>query len=459
MRAEWEPDELIGSWTLVEGDWKLIRNKSGATRLGFALLLKFYELEGRFPDGPQAVPLVAVDYVASLVKVDAGEFAKYRWTGRTIEYHRKQIREAFGTRPTTEEDGDRWARWLAEEMCPTETSRQRLAEAPQMPERGCGAADARPGGAGGGVGPFQVQGGVLGGRGGHTGVGGVRQVAGSAGPSACAGGVEVRPGSAGVGHVAGGDREAGDGSVAGAAGRGLLRGVGSDRGGVADAGDADVPVGLRGQLRAGAVHAAGGIVLDAAGRAGRRAGRAADRPDSPDQRAGRAAGGAGAGRRVDEGTGQARHLRQHDQSRDRAPRRHGAGGGVSGGAGWDGNIEVAGAGADGHRAGCLRADPLPAARHLLPPLPADARADPGGVGVQVQQHRLPTGDGRDRLAVSVRGGRGDRAVLRRDRAGADRGRGAVGVAGRGGGRRVPAGRANPVRAVRADRVAGGAAAP
>ncbi|WP_327581649.1 hypothetical protein OHA25_37515 [Nonomuraea sp. NBC_00507] len=26
MRAEWEPDELIGSWTLVEGDWKLIRN-------------------------------------------------------------------------------------------------------------------------------------------------------------------------------------------------------------------------------------------------------------------------------------------------------------------------------------------------------------------------------------------------------------------------------------------------
>ncbi|MFI6602846.1 hypothetical protein ACIBHX_41905 [Nonomuraea sp. NPDC050536] len=40
MRAEWEPDELIGSWTLVEGDWKLIKNKSGATRLGFALMAK-----------------------------------------------------------------------------------------------------------------------------------------------------------------------------------------------------------------------------------------------------------------------------------------------------------------------------------------------------------------------------------------------------------------------------------
>lgn len=39
MRTEWEPDELIDAWTLVEGDWDLVGNKSGATRLGFALLL------------------------------------------------------------------------------------------------------------------------------------------------------------------------------------------------------------------------------------------------------------------------------------------------------------------------------------------------------------------------------------------------------------------------------------
>lgn len=28
-------------------DWRLVGNKSGATRLGFSLLLKFFELEGR----------------------------------------------------------------------------------------------------------------------------------------------------------------------------------------------------------------------------------------------------------------------------------------------------------------------------------------------------------------------------------------------------------------------------
>lgn len=129
MRAEWEPDELIGSWTLVEGDWALIKNKSGATRLGFALMLKFYELEGRFPAYLEEVPAAAVEYVASLVKVDSGLFAKYSWTGRTIKTHRKQIRDAFGTRPASEEDEERWAQWLADELCSTEMNRDRLAEA------------------------------------------------------------------------------------------------------------------------------------------------------------------------------------------------------------------------------------------------------------------------------------------------------------------------------------------
>lgn len=33
----------------LEDDWDLVANKSGATRLGFGLLLKFFELEARFP--------------------------------------------------------------------------------------------------------------------------------------------------------------------------------------------------------------------------------------------------------------------------------------------------------------------------------------------------------------------------------------------------------------------------
>jgi hypothetical protein len=129
VRREWEPDELIGPWTLVEGDWKLIANKTRVTRLGFAVILKFYEIEGRFPAYPEEVPQAAVEYVASLVRVNVALFAKYSWSGRTIEYHRAQIRKAYGTRPPTEADENRWAQWLAEEICPTETNRDRLAAA------------------------------------------------------------------------------------------------------------------------------------------------------------------------------------------------------------------------------------------------------------------------------------------------------------------------------------------
>ncbi|MFB7178604.1 DUF4158 domain-containing protein [Streptomyces sp. NPDC056257] len=53
-------------------------NKSGATRLGFSLLLKFFELEARFPDVLEEVPPAAVEYVADLVKVPATDFAKVR---------------------------------------------------------------------------------------------------------------------------------------------------------------------------------------------------------------------------------------------------------------------------------------------------------------------------------------------------------------------------------------------
>jgi len=113
----------------LEPDWDLVANKSGATRLGFALLLKFYEIEGVFPGEAAEVPPRAVSYMAGLVGVDAGEFERYSWSSRTIEYHRAQIRQAFGTRTSTTEDVDRWASWMAVELCPVETRREQLVEA------------------------------------------------------------------------------------------------------------------------------------------------------------------------------------------------------------------------------------------------------------------------------------------------------------------------------------------
>ncbi|MCX5420420.1 DUF4158 domain-containing protein [Streptomyces sp. NBC_00078] len=129
MRQDWEPEDLIEVWTLLEDDMKKVRNKSGATRLGFALLLKFFEVEARFPESAREMPAAAVEYVAQQVKVPAGAWADYDWQGDRIKRHRKEIREAYGFRANTEEDQERLAEWLAAELCPVELSRERLAEA------------------------------------------------------------------------------------------------------------------------------------------------------------------------------------------------------------------------------------------------------------------------------------------------------------------------------------------
>ncbi len=129
MRREWSPEDLIGAWTLVEEDWRLVGNKTGPTRLGFAVLLKFFELEARFPRHADEVPPAAVDYVAGQVSVDAAAFGKYAFSGRTIEYHRSQIRAAFGFREWTTPDEATLAAWLAIEVCPVELVSERLAEA------------------------------------------------------------------------------------------------------------------------------------------------------------------------------------------------------------------------------------------------------------------------------------------------------------------------------------------
>ncbi len=129
MRREWEPEDLLACWTLVEPDRQLLANKAGATRLGFAVLLKFFELEARFPRHAGEVPPAAVTYVAQQVGVESGEFLCYDWAGRAVKYHRAQIRQALGFRESTLADEDRLASWLGTEVCPVELREEALHEA------------------------------------------------------------------------------------------------------------------------------------------------------------------------------------------------------------------------------------------------------------------------------------------------------------------------------------------
>lgn len=93
MKRRWTPEELLEHFTLLPGELTAVGNKSGATRLGFAVLLKCLQYEGRFPRSRQEAAPEVVRFLATQVGVDATLFAQYAWNGWTIETHRAQIRE------------------------------------------------------------------------------------------------------------------------------------------------------------------------------------------------------------------------------------------------------------------------------------------------------------------------------------------------------------------------------
>src|SRR5712692_6583883 len=93
MKRTWTSEELLEHFTLLPDELVAVGNKSGTTRLGFAVLLKYLQYEGRFPRSRQEAAPDVVRFLAAQVGVDAALFAQYAWEGRTIEAHRAQIRE------------------------------------------------------------------------------------------------------------------------------------------------------------------------------------------------------------------------------------------------------------------------------------------------------------------------------------------------------------------------------
>lgn len=119
-------DELVEYWTVLDEEQELLAGKRGATRLGFALLLKYYTRHGRFPRGRAEFADEVVAFVARQVNVPATEIAFYEWSGRTIEYHRKQIRTHLGFRVCGVADADKLTDWLAANVAHAERNTDRV---------------------------------------------------------------------------------------------------------------------------------------------------------------------------------------------------------------------------------------------------------------------------------------------------------------------------------------------
>jgi TnpA family transposase len=134
MKRQWDLYDLAEHWTLSSTELALLANKTGPTRLGFALLLKFFQHEGRqhegrFPQAKHDIPGAVVGHVATQVGVPPEHYLQYDWSGRAIKYHRAQIRAFLGFREATVQDSQDLAEWLCAQVLPQHHRHEHLQEA------------------------------------------------------------------------------------------------------------------------------------------------------------------------------------------------------------------------------------------------------------------------------------------------------------------------------------------
>ena len=99
MKRAWHPDQLAQCWTLNPDELELLGNKTGVTRLRFAVLLKAFQFDGRFPDRRADVAGSVAAHLASQIGVSAEAYFDGEWSERTQRHQRAQIRKHFGFRP------------------------------------------------------------------------------------------------------------------------------------------------------------------------------------------------------------------------------------------------------------------------------------------------------------------------------------------------------------------------
>lgn len=116
MKRHWDLDELIDHFTFLPNELRLIGNKTGETRLGFAVMLKYFQLEARFPNHRNEIPKEVILYISKQLGIDGAFFENYNWNSRSAKYHRVQIRDFFNFREATVEDTKTMTEWLCKHV-------------------------------------------------------------------------------------------------------------------------------------------------------------------------------------------------------------------------------------------------------------------------------------------------------------------------------------------------------
>ena len=64
VKPNWDTEELIEHWTLLPQELELVENKVGGNKIGFALLLKHFQIFASFPNHCSSIRGSVISYIA-----------------------------------------------------------------------------------------------------------------------------------------------------------------------------------------------------------------------------------------------------------------------------------------------------------------------------------------------------------------------------------------------------------
>ena len=103
-------------FNLSDDELSLANSKNGSkNKLGFAVLLKYFQLEGHYPKHIKFVDPLMLHCIANQLNVSPSHIDNFDWEGRSTERFRNEIRKLLGYKQATLQDVDKLKAWITKE--------------------------------------------------------------------------------------------------------------------------------------------------------------------------------------------------------------------------------------------------------------------------------------------------------------------------------------------------------
>lgn len=90
----------------------LVYKKKPRTQLAFAIMLKFFQLENKYPNSTQSIPAEMISTLVHQLHTSEESINYFEWNGRSSERFRHEIREFLGFRKAVVADSESLMQWL-----------------------------------------------------------------------------------------------------------------------------------------------------------------------------------------------------------------------------------------------------------------------------------------------------------------------------------------------------------